>query len=235
MENIQTESSSVIKKSVPAITAGILSISFAILSVIFMDAANAILAVVVGIFGLIKCNRIGKILSILGIIVGIVIFIFFNPFKPSVKFSTADGTVYTNSEYNFRITPPIGWKINSQLKSGIVAFVEADAPIEEHPVIVVTTYPGGNLGLDEFVTKSINETGGSPNYSLIKNEKITANNNNYYIIETSDYNDSDSVHTLTLIRGPINGNFFIVVGMSSKEAWDKYAPVIRDTLLSFTN
>lgn len=231
---MNTGNSNSVKKSFPAITAGILSISFAILSFVFKDAANATLAVIIGIFGLIKCNRIGKILSILGIIIGIIIFIFFNPFKPSVKFTTADGTVYTNSEYNFRITPPIGWKINSQLKSGIVAFVEADAPIEEHPVIVVTTYPGGNLGLDEFVTKSLNETGGSQNYSLIRNEKITANNNNYYIIETSDYNDSDSAHTLTLIKGPINGNFFIVVGMSSKEAWNKYVNVIRDTLLSFT-
>ncbi len=237
MENIPIKT----KKEIPPITAGIMSIGFIILSVMFHQAADAILAVIVGVFGVVKGDKLGKILSVVGIILGIVSFLLFNPFKSPLQ--TANGSVYSNSEFDFRITPPAGWAINKSPKSGgIVAFVNLTAPQSDYPVIAINLLPADNVSLDDYVK---NGTENIPNFSLIKREKFGTGADSYYIIEAKiDINTlsggkigvtNSFAHMLMLTKQSKDGKFFVVTGESDDLAWSKYSTAIKNSILSFSN
>lgn len=232
------------KKEISPVMAGVMSLGFAILSIIFHGSVNAILAVIVGVFGIVKGDKLGKILSVAGIILGIISFILFNPFK--APFQTTDGSVYSNTKYNFQITPPTGWAINENLKDGaIVAFVNLTAQSSDYPIITINLLLGDNLSLDDYINNGVIESQNLPNFHLISNEKFGSGDGSYYITESviSDINKlsggkigniGSSMHNLMLTREGEDGKFFIVAGGSDDAAWSKYSTDIRNSLLSFT-
>lgn len=71
MENDPIQSAVPVKKSIPPVTAGVMSFLFAILAILLNMAAYSMIAVIVGIFGVIKGNKLGKGLSIAGIVIGV--------------------------------------------------------------------------------------------------------------------------------------------------------------------
>jgi len=214
--------------------AGVMSIGFVILSVMFHGFANAILAVIVGIFGVIKGDKLTKILSVMGVIIGIICSILFNPFQSQVH--TSNGSVYSNSTYNFKITPPIGWLINSSSEKEIVTFADPKTP-SDHPVIIVQLVPCNNLNLDDCVNLSMEQSKSVSGFSLISKEKLVTNSNDsYYLIESNLSNNTlGSNHGLQLIKQATNGEFFVITGTTENSVWDKYSTAIRNSLLSFEN
>ncbi len=201
------------------------------------------LGFIVGLFGLIKGNKMGKILSIIGVIISVFSFLLFNPFQS--KFKITNGSIYENPEYNFQIVPPIGWTINENPKSGgIVAFVDLSAPASDYPVISVNLLPG-SVSLDDYVNNGIIESQNLPQFSLINKEKFGSGKDSYYIIESKlDINKlsggkignaGSSAHMFMLTKQAKEGKFFIITGESDNIAWDKYASLIKDSILSFKN
>ncbi len=242
MENTQTEIKKVRWHQSPE-AGGILSIFSAVLSLITHNpessAGWSILGFIVGIFGIIKGNRLGKILSIIGIIISVVSFLVFNPFQSHIQ--TADGSVYSNTEYGFQITPPTGWTISKTPTSGaIVAFVDSVAPQSDYPVITINLLSADNVNLDDYVN---NGTTNVPYFSLINKKKFGSGGDSYYIIESKmDINKisdgkigniGSSAHALMLTKQAKDGRFFIVTGESDYAAWSKYATIIKNSLLSF--
>ena len=225
------------KKSIPPVTAGVLALIFSILAIVFHNAAQAILAVIIGIFGVIKGDKLGKVLSILGIVVGILGFLLFNPFQSSSQTSIQPSSgVYSNSTYNFQITPPTGWLVNSSPNGGIVAFADKNASQSDHPAIMVQILPGNNLNLDDFVNSAITQSKNAPGFSLINQQKLGSSTDSYYLIEdvVSD-NTVGSVHSFMLIKQASNGQYFLLTGESADGVWSTYASTIKNSLLSFTN
>ncbi len=158
-----------------------------------------------------------------------------DPFKSILQ--TSNGSVYSNSTYNFKITPPTGWVINSNpknLENAVVVFSDSSVP-SDHPVINLELVPSGNLNLDDYVNAAIDQSKGFDNFSLIKKEKFGTGSNSYYLIEISLSNSTiGSIHCLELFRQETNGKFFLIVGESNASVWDKYSTIIKNSLLSFT-
>ena len=242
MENNPIQTGTPVKKSASPAIAGILSLVFAVISIPFHNAAGLVLAIIIGVYGVIKGDKLGKILSVLGIVIGIIGFLLFNPFQSSSQSvtqsasPTTNSSVYSNSTYNFQITPPASWLTNSSPQNGIVAFADPNSPQSDHPAIIVQILPGNNLNLDDFVNSAITQSKNAPGFSLINQQKLGSGTNSYYLIEDNmSSNTTGSVHSLMLIKQASNGQYFLLSGESADGVWSTYASTIKNSLLSFTN